>query len=151
VNARVPLAASGSTSDGLLMEAPIRWTASADAMTRQPTPSITRADVERIVRRDFPADRSAEVLALLDDYGTEAWQRAPDRVRLAALKLAAGSFERLRSQIEQAKCDYRDVLGAAEYPGYMKLLFRIQDLPPDERQRVIDADWSQYQDWLTRR
>ena len=34
----------------------------------QPTPTVTAADVERIVRRDVPADRAAEVLAMLDEY-----------------------------------------------------------------------------------
>jgi hypothetical protein len=37
-------------------------------MTTQPTPTVTGADVERIVRRDFPADRAVEVLAMLDEY-----------------------------------------------------------------------------------
>jgi uncharacterized protein (UPF0335 family) len=102
-------------------------------------------------RRDFPADRASEVLALLDGYGTEDWHSEPDRVHLAVLKFAAGSIERLRSEIENAKCDYRDVLGEAEYPGYMKRLFRIGKLPADERQRIVEADWRQYQDWLNRR
>ena len=119
-------------------------------MTTQPHPIVTAADVERIVRRDFPADRTVEVLALLDEYGEEDWQREPDRVRLAALKLAAGDLERLRSEIEGAKRDYRDVLGPAEYPGYTQRMFRIAELPQDEQQRIIDADWSQYQEWLGR-
>lgn len=118
-------------------------------MNEQPTPTVSCTDVERIVRRDFPANRIAEVSTLLDDYGTEDWHREPDRVRLAALKLSAGSFERLRFWIEHADCDYRDVLAAAEYPGYTKQMSRIQDLPPAERQSIIDADWKQYQDWLT--
>ena len=61
-------------------------------MTTQPTPKVTGADVERIVRRDFPADKVSEVLAILDQYGKESWHREPHRVRLAALKLAAGSI-----------------------------------------------------------
>lgn len=40
-------------------------------MTTQPTPTVTDADVERIVQRDFPADRTVEVLAMLDEYGKE--------------------------------------------------------------------------------
>jgi hypothetical protein len=108
------------------------------------------ADVERIVRRDFPADQLPEVLAILDEYGRETWQREAHRVRLAALKLAAGSVERLRYQIEGAKCDYRDVLAPAEYPGYCKRVPRSGGLPSDEERRIIDADWKQYQDWLTR-
>ena len=119
-------------------------------MTTQPHPTVSRADVERIVRRDFPADRTVEVLAMLDEYGKEDWQREPHRVRLAALKLAAGDIKRLRYEIEGAKRDYRDVLGPAEYPGYAKHMFHIDKLAQDEQQRIIDADWKQYQDWLTR-
>ncbi|HZN53815.1 MAG TPA: hypothetical protein VFB67_00705 [Candidatus Polarisedimenticolaceae bacterium] len=117
-------------------------------MTGQRAPDVTRADVERIVRRDFPAERVGEVLAMLDEYGPEDWHREPDRVRLAVLKLASGSFERLRYEIEGAKRDYRDVLSPAEYPGYGKRMFK--KLAPDEERRIIDADWKQYQDWLTR-
>jgi hypothetical protein len=119
-------------------------------VTTQPHPTVAAADVERIVRRDFPADRTVEVLALLNGYGQEDWQREPDRVRLAALKLAAGDLERLRYEIEGAKHDYRDVLGPAEYPGYTKRMFRIGELAQDEQQRIIDADWRQYQEWLGR-
>ena len=116
----------------------------------QPTPTVTAVDVERIVRRDFPADHTVEVLAMLDEYGRETWQREPHRVRLAALKLAAGDLKRLRYEIESAKRDYRDVLAPAEYPGYAKLVFRSEELTQDEQQRIIDADWRQYQDWLAR-
>jgi hypothetical protein len=117
-------------------------------MTTQPVPTVTGADVERVVRRDFPEDRTVEVLAMLDEYGTEEWQREPFRVRLAVLKLAAGDIRRLRYEIEGAKHDYRDVLGPAEYPGYTRRMFRIDKLTEDEQQRIIDADWRQYQEWL---
>ena len=116
----------------------------------QPTPVVTAADVERIVRRDFPSERAAEVVAVLSEYGTESWQREPDRVRLAVLKLAAGNMEKLRQGIETAKQDYRDVLAYAEYPGYMTRVPGPGTRPPDEVQRIVDADWKQYQDWLTR-
>src|SRR5687767_3459069 len=104
----------------------------------QPTPKVSRSDVERIVRRDFPADRFDYVMTTLDEYGTKDWQRERDRVQLAVLKLAAGSLDALRRYIEWAKSDYRDVLGPAEYPGYTKKMFRIDKLPPAERQRIID-------------
>ena len=116
----------------------------------QPHPTVSRADVERVVRRDFPADRFDEVIATLDEYGTEDWQRERDRVQLAVLKLAGGNFDHLRGYIEWAKSDFRDVLGPAEYPLYTKKMFRIDKLPAEERQRIIDADWKQYQDWFTR-
>jgi hypothetical protein len=119
-------------------------------MTKQPTPNVTSADVERVVRRDFPAERFAEVMAMLNEYGVEDWQREPDRVRLAVLKLAGGSMERLRNEIGAAKADYRDVLGPAEYPGYGKRARGRRKLSTDEEQRIIDNDWKQYRDWLTR-
>ena len=115
----------------------------------QPTPAVTAADVERVVRRDFPAERVAEVLAILNEYGIESWQREFDRVRLAALKLAAGNLKKLRLHIETAKQDYRDVLAYAEYPGYMSRVPGPGARPPDVVQRIVDADWKQYQDWLT--
>jgi hypothetical protein len=117
-------------------------------MIKQPIPSVSRADVERVVRRDFPADRATEVLALLGEYGTEA---SDARVHLAILKLAAGNIESLRTHVGDARFDCRDVLGAAEYPGYMKRWSRIEKLPLKERQQIIDADWSQYCEWLARR
>jgi hypothetical protein len=120
----------------------------ASDMTSQPTPTVTSADVERIIRRDFPADRVPEVFAMLDEYGRESWHRETHRVRVAALKLAAGSMERLRYEIEGAKCDYRDVLAAAEYPGYFRRVPGPGKLPVEEEQRIIDADWKQYHDWL---
>jgi hypothetical protein len=119
-------------------------------MTAQPTPTVTSVDVERIVRRDFPADRVPEVLSMLSEYGDAAWQREAHRVRVAALKLAAGSVERLRSEIEDAKCDYRDILAAAEYPDYFRRVPGPGKISTDEEQRIIDADWRQYQDWFTR-
>lgn len=119
-------------------------------MTSQPTPTVTNADVERVARRDFPAGRVSEVLAILDEYGKESWHREIHRVRVAALKLAAGSIERLRYEIEGAKCDYRDVLAGAEYPGYTRRVPGPGMVLADEEQRIIDADWKQYHDWFTR-
>ncbi len=119
-------------------------------MTSQPFPTVTGADVERIVRRDFPADRVAEVLAMLEKYGREPWHREPHRVHVAALKLAAGNIERLRQEIEGARRDYRDVLAYAEYPGYFRRVPAHGRLPAEEEQRIIDADWKQYQDWFVR-
>jgi hypothetical protein len=116
----------------------------------QPTPSVSRADVERVVRRDFPAEACSEVLAMLDEYGSAGYHRERDRVQLAVLKLADGSRETLRREIEGAKCDYRDTLLSSEYPGYGKKMFHIDKATEEERQRVIDADWKQYWDWLVR-
>ena len=116
----------------------------------QPIPQVSPDDVERVVRRDFPADEHATVVAILDEYGTEKWHRKRARVQLAALKIANGSMRRLQACIESAKRDYRDALVAAEYPAYGKLGFRARKLPAEERKRIIERDWQQYEEWLKR-
>lgn len=117
----------------------------------QPTPSVTGADVIRIVHRDFEGDSVPAVLAMLDGYGTESWHRELWRVRLAVLKLADGSLDGLRSALDIARVDYRDVLALAEYPSCFRHSPReISDLGPDERRALTESDWRQYQDWLSR-
>jgi len=113
-------------------------------MPRQPIPEVSDHDVERVARRDFRNDALNEVLVLLDQYGSEA----SARVRLAAMKLAAGSIETIRAMMHTACQDYRDILAGAEYPQAMKIPPPIGHLPADERQRIYDADWEQYQQWL---
>jgi hypothetical protein len=119
-------------------------------MHTQPAPDVSSTDVDRVVSRDFAPEQRAQALATLRRHGMEDWQREADRVRLAALKLAAGSLARLSSAIEAATMDYRDVLGPAEYPACTKRAFRIDALPAEERARIIDDDWMQYQDGLAR-
>ena len=113
---------------------------------KQPTPSVDRRDVERVVRREFPPQCVTEVLALLDTYA----DRERDRVQLAVLKLAGGDLAKMKQYVEWARCDWREVLGPAEYPKYTKKWTRIDRISPEERQRIIDADWKQYTDWLNR-
>lgn len=120
-------------------------------MIVQPVPDVSRADVERIVRRDFSADRVPEVLAVLDQYGGEPWQEERDRVHLAALKLAGGSIDRLRAEIGGGKIDARDLIAAAEYPAATKRWSRGARIPPERAQPIVASDWRQYHDWLTRR
>ena len=113
----------------------------------QPVPRVGRDDVVRIVDRDFPAAQLETVLSILDDY--RARDSDPSRVQLAALKLAAGDIDRLRAVIEKAGQDFRDVVAAAEYPGYL----RTQDvaaLSAEQKRTLIDADWRQYLNWLNR-
>lgn len=116
----------------------------------QPTPTVTRADVERIVHRDFSPDQFQTIMGALDEYGKQVWQRERDRVQLAVLKLAAGSIEALCRHIDLAKCDYRDVLAPAEYPAYSKKAFHMDRLSEEEERRIIDCDWKQYESWLSR-
>lgn len=112
----------------------------------QPTPKVSRADVERIVRRDYGAGAVRRALAILDEYCGDN-DAGRSRVQLAVLKLASGSEEKLRQEIEKAKFDYRDVLGPAEYPAYHGGFPRLSK---EERMKFIDADWRQYTEWLNR-
>ena len=113
---------------------------------RQCAPSVTAADVERVARRDFPGVALGTILGILSAYGTEDWQREVDRVRLAILKLSKGSLTDLRYWTEQAKCDYRDVLGPAEYPEYGRRRWSTDE----EHNEIVRSDWKQYERWLKR-
>lgn len=117
------------------------------ASLKQPVPDVTAIDVKRIVERDFRYEFTT-AMGLLKELGTENQDHGTARIQLAALKLANGSVEKLRSNIELAKTDYRDVLAPAEFPEYLKKGFRIRELPPDEQRRIIDDDWRQYNEWL---
>lgn len=101
-------------------------------------------DVRRIVERDYPAQlRTA--LAVLDQYGSEPWHKEIPRVRLSALKLAAGDIWALQSQVRSACRDSRDVLSAAEYPAYSTA---SSTLGPDDVQALLTADRRAYDAWL---
>ena len=117
----------------------------------QPIPEVTDSDVTRIVKRDFPTGQFDAVMSILNEYGTEDWQRGISRVRLAVLKLADGDLQTLRREIDVAKRDYRDVLASAEYPEYMQKVSPSAALAEVERERIIRADWMQYQSWLNRK
>lgn len=119
-------------------------------MTKQQVPRIASEDVNRVLLRDFAEHDVEEARVILQGYGVEDWHRETDRVRIAALKLADGDLTRLRIAIDTAKADYRDVLGPAEYPGYLKEVTPSANLSPEERQRIIDADSEQYDDWFKR-
>jgi len=116
----------------------------------QPVPKVSEADVERIVRRDFPEPEVPAVLAALAAYGTKAWHNEVPRVRLAILKLAAGRGDALARAVALADVDYRDVLAAAEYPAYFRTISPVE---PDtvKRKLAIDADWQEYRAWFEKR
>lgn len=114
----------------------------------QPIPAVNEIDVIRIVKRDYSTAQFDTVMTILDEYGTEDWQRGVNRVRLAVLKLAGGDIQALRREIDVAKRDYRDVLAYAEYPEYMKKVSPFANITELERKKIILADWMQYQSWL---
>lgn len=115
----------------------------------QPVPTVTAADIERIVRRDFP-NRVSDALAILDEYGSGTWHHESHRVHAAVLKIANGNLDRLKREIKTANADYRDVLAYAEYPSYFQRVPGPGSLPAAQTRQIIDADWRQYQEWFNR-
>jgi len=116
----------------------------------QTVPRVTRDDVVRVIRRDYAAAPVAVVLAILDRYGAEPWERERDRVHMAVLKLAGGSVPELRRQVEAAKVDYRDPLAQAEYPNRLTCMTPTRLLPPAEVEAMDERDRAQYHRWLAK-
>lgn len=118
----------------------------------QPVPEVTEQDVLRIARRDFPPEQLDGVFEVLSRYGAAGWERECDRVRLAALKLAAGNLDKLETMIKMAGRDYRDILAAAEYPAEFRAwgASAMKRMSQKEQQQTIDADWEQYQAWFSK-
>ena len=98
-----------------------------------------------------PVER-ARVLTEMQKFGTEAYEREAERVRLAILKLCDARTERVIELVAAAKRDSRDVLMWAEYPGEGQALWTTRsDLSTEEQLRLEDLrrrDRQQYQDWL---
>src|SRR6266498_260400 len=101
------------------------------------------------MKETFPQEDSEEVLAVLDLYGEESYERERERVQLAILKLSHGSMDELLSNVEVAKQDYRDILAYAEYPHEMRRSAdEIRRMSADEAQSIRDKDRQQYLEWL---
>ena len=116
----------------------------------QHIPNVNRADVERVATRDFPADKVSQIFTLLSRYGIESYHQEIDRVHLDILKLADGDLDRVSQEVENACCDFRDTILAAEYPNYGKKMFQIDKFPPEERRSISNKDKEQYELWLRR-
>ena len=76
--------------------------------------SLARDEVIASARALFGESKLAEVLAALDDYGTERHEVEVNRVKLAILRLSDGKTDKLLYWIKTAKADYRDALAAQE-------------------------------------
>ena len=105
---------------------------------------VTDADIERIIARDYPPDKHAEIRELI--RGVECWEKP--RVMLACLKNGRGDFGRLKGEILNASGWWREILSEAEYPNYTKKMFR--KLSSEEEERLFAADKAQYLEWLSR-
>jgi hypothetical protein len=102
---------------------------SIKGLPRHRIPDVAQEDVERIVRRDFPAEQFPEIIAVLGEFDSP-WERTRIRVRIAVLKLADGNVKALRKNVALANRDHRDVLVLAEYPGYWRATSDVRNLPP---------------------
>ncbi len=107
-------------------------------------------DLQAILNRKlavlFPdhAHRRAANSAL-NEYGTEAHEQEPVRVRLAILKLAGGSIDKLQKNTTFAKQDFRDILVWAEYPRQAN---NGSFSDNQKRNKLIEADREEYRSWL---
>lgn len=113
----------------------------------QPTPYVSRKNVECIVRRDFQPSEYKTVLKILSKFDQDGNQNP--RVQLAILKLADRDINKIQYFTDLAAIDQRDVLAPAEYPEYSKYS-EISLLTPEKRDSIIKQDWDQYNNWLGR-
>jgi len=87
---------------------------------------VSRDDVVAAVKATFPDDDLAAILALVDRYGTEPYEREKERVQIAIVELSEGSREKLLYMLKTAKTDYRDVLAWKQ----------LGPLPKDEGEKL---------------
>ena len=111
-----------------------------------PAPEVGEDDVERILRRDYPAAAHADIRATIERLEV----RFKWRVVVACLKNAAGDVAKLHRQLADAPGYYRDIMWEAESPNEKKRWSRWERLSEDERATFIAEDRRQYEDWLRR-
>jgi hypothetical protein len=110
------------------------------------TETTMKALLERKLEVMFPDDFTRRrVRKILQDYGREMHEREPERVRLAILKLAGAELRSVEKYTGYAREDYRNILAWAEYPRQAQ-----QWVMPDavEKQKMIEADLAEYENWL---
>ena len=112
----------------------------------------TPREVNRKVEATWsdPVER-VHVLAELQRYGQETYEREAERVHLAILKLCDARADRMIELVAAAKRDNRDVLMWAEYPSESQALWALRsDLSNEEHLQLEELrrhDRQQYQDW----
>jgi hypothetical protein len=98
-------------------------------------------------KRCFPNEDLQKIIAFLDEYGTEPYERERERVQIAILKLSGENIDHLHVQVAMAKKDYRDILAFAEYPEEMSNSTRkISD--QETVNNIRKRDRQQYLHWL---
>jgi len=101
----------------------------------------------KLLEKMFPLEEDqALVVDIMGRYGHEEFHREAERVKMAILKLAGRSPERIRYYTLMACRDYRDVLSAAEYPNQVGKDF-LREKDPARYSQIVEKDKKQYQDW----
>ena len=111
---------------------------------KQFVPDVSESDVERIIRRDFTEDEQDAIRELIRQVEV----REKPRVVLACLKNSAGDFKKLKYNLAEASGYYREHIGEAEYPNYMKKVLHIDKLSEAEQSAIFEKDKNQYLAWL---
>ena len=109
-------------------------------------PEVSDSDVERILQRDVPLEEQEVIRRLIRPLEV----REKPRVVLACLKNSSGDVEKIKRNLAEASGYYREHIGEAEYPNYMKKVFRIEQLSEAEKSSIIEKDKNQYLAWLHR-
>jgi hypothetical protein len=95
----------------------------------------------------FPNEDPQKIIAILDEYGTEPYERERERVQIAILKLSGENIDHLHMHMCIAKKDYRDILAIAEYPEEMSnSTGKISD--QEALNKIRERDRQQYLNWL---
>jgi len=110
----------------------------------EPTAKVTNEMLERIIRRDY-GNRATEVKQKLQQVVGDSLN-SKNRISAAILKLANRDIKAIDHFIEVCNIDFRDVLSAAEYPGYSKVGFG--NISTSMKKQLYISDWKQYSAWL---
>ena len=86
------------------------------------------ADVEAFIARRFGSAERETATALCSSATIHDGSIAGPRLIRCALISSAGSLEKLRSEIEHLKIDYRDVIVSGEYMPENGQLVRVRNL-----------------------
>lgn len=109
---------------------------------------LKRDTVFKKVRQIFPERDLQEIIACLEAYGTESYEKGKYRVYLAILKPC--DEENLSGPtyyVKAAKQDFRDILAWAEYPNQMKL---GPTNNPEKSAQLAKMDKEQYHAWSSK-
>jgi hypothetical protein len=85
-------------------------------------------DIVTFVARNFAADDRAEVMTVLGSARLHDGRAADDRMLRCALVAAEKSLAKLKFQVEELACDFRDVILAGEYVKKQGEFVRTRDL-----------------------